>query len=387
MKDGIININKPQGMTSNDVIYRMRRILGIKKLGHTGTLDPLATGVLPVCINKATRVAEYMDVDFKTYRCKLLLGTVTDSQDITGEVLASAHRDEGEKTEKDWILTEALSKVDENKVIEAFSAFKGLMEQLPPLHSAVRIEGRRLYEYAHGGSPEERAEIEKKVKSRQIYIENLSIEEIDLPYVTFKVKCSKGTYIRTICQDVGDSLGCGAAMLTLERTESGAFTIENSVSLEELSNIAVAEGILDENLNSIDRTFHEDIPACFEKYVLGTDFPLIHFGTALVNEEQGRRFIDGWHISYGDCRILQEPSYSLPVEKSLLRGADPEAEGYNQGSYAGLKVKPEYAGAYKLYIEDKDKPDSVNALNFLGVAFHSPKYKKLVADKVFYRTK
>lgn len=386
MKDGIININKPTGMTSNDVIYKMRKILGIKKLGHTGTLDPLATGVLPVCINKGTRVAEYMDIDFKVYVCTMILGLVTDSQDITGKIIASAYRhedDEGFSETIDLELKKALERIDEIKITDAFEPFKGLIEQVPPMHSAIKINGRKLYDYIYGGNEDEIAAAKKKIKSRQVFIESLEIESIDLdkamPEVTFSVKCSKGTYIRTICEAVGNSLGCGATLKTLDRVASGVFNIKNSVTLDELYKIAIENGILDEELHSIDKKFHEDIPACFEKYVASADFALEKFGVVIVNSEVGSKFLNGWHISYKEARIVRESTYEPPVARELLRGANPDSEEYNQGSYAGLKVKPEYQRAYKIYMEDGEN------LRFLGVAMHSDVYKKLVADKVFHR--
>ena len=213
IKDGIININKPEGMTSHDVIYKLRKIIGVKKMGHTGTLDPMATGVLPICLGKATRVAEYMDMDFKKYRCTMVLGMVTDTQDVTGEVLET-YSTEG---------------VTEEAVREAFSGFHGVIDQKPPMYSAVRINGRRLYDYARAGE-------EVEVKTRQIYIRDLEIESIDLDSepkrITYTVECSKGTYIRTICQDVGMTLGCGATMEKLDRIQSGSFTIANSYTLD-----------------------------------------------------------------------------------------------------------------------------------------------------------
>ena len=149
MKDGIININKPAGMTSHDVIGDLRRLLGMKKIGHTGTLDPMATGVLPICLGKATRVAEYMDMDFKTYRCTMTLGVITDTQDIWGEVLEM--RD--------------TSGITEAEVRKAFKPFHGEILQMPPMYSAVRIDGRRLYDYARSG---ETAIVADRVKRRKV---------------------------------------------------------------------------------------------------------------------------------------------------------------------------------------------------------------------------
>ena len=338
IKDGIININKPEGMTSHDVIYKLRKIIGVKKMGHTGTLDPMATGVLPICLGKATRVAEYMDMDFKKYRCTMVLGMVTDTQDVTGEVLET-YSTEG---------------VTEEAVREAFSGFHGVIDQKPPMYSAVRINGRRLYDYARAGE-------EVEVKTRQIYIRDLEIESIDLDSepkrITYTVECSKGTYIRTICQDVGMTLGCGATMEKLDRIQSGSFTIANSYTLDELRAVAEEAGL------DPSRKFGEELPEVFEKYVVDVDFPLIHFGSVLLTPELGEKFIDGWHIAYSECTVEEEPEYRFK-----------EAE---------FKIRTEYKRAYKIYAED---PQSPSGRSFLGVAFHSDKYKKLVADKVFARS-
>ena len=150
MKDGILNINKPQGVTSHDVVRDIRRLLGIKKIGHTGTLDPMATGVLPVCIGKATRITEYTDLDFKKYRCTLRLGQVTDTQDIWGEILEE----------------NSTAGITPDDVREAFSGFHGKISQKPPMYSAVRVGGRRLYDYARAGETVE-------VKEREVYIRGL----------------------------------------------------------------------------------------------------------------------------------------------------------------------------------------------------------------------
>lgn len=336
MKDGIINIYKPSGMTSHDVIYKLRKILGIKKLGHTGTLDPLATGVLPVCIGKATRVCEYLDGDIKKYRCTMVLGIETDTQDVTGEI----------------IKTYDTSSIRPDDVYKAFEGFSGWIDQKPPMYSAVRVKGRRLYEYARAGE-------EVDVRTRKIFIRSLEIEAIDFAHdsnsknVTFTVECSKGTYIRTICQDAGEALGCGASLESLERLASGRFTAEEAVTLDELRSVAEAAGL------SPDRKFGEEIPSVFEKYIKGIDYPLVNFGEAVMTPETGRRFIDGWHIAYRECLSVTEPDYA--------------AGEWNEG---GRRL-------YRMYAQAQAAP---GGKAFLGVAYHSDKYKKLVADKVFARS-
>lgn len=344
MKDGILNINKPAGMTSHDVVRDLRRLLGIKKIGHTGTLDPMATGVLPICLGKATRITEYTDLDFKKYRCTLRLGLVTDTQDIWGTVL--------EENSTAGIMP--------GDVERAFSSFHGHISQLPPMYSAVRVDGRRLYEYARAGETVD-------VKKRDVYIRALEIEMMDFAHdsdvkkVTFTVECSKGTYIRTICEDVGRSLGCGAAMESLCRLASGAFVLEEAIELDELIDSYGSrryEG---------DKYFVEPASesglAQIEKLVLPVDYPLTHFGTVLLDEEQARKFIDGWHISPNDCRITQRPEF--------------------ESAEAEIEIRAEYRMAYKLYGSLAATGSSEPV--FLGVAFYSKKYKKLVADKVFCR--
>jgi len=331
VRDGIININKSQNMTSHDVVKKLRRLLGMKKIGHTGTLDPMATGVLPVCLGSATRITEYLDLDFKEYRCSMMLGKNTDTQDIWGEI-----------TEE--FSTEGVTEQD---IRDAFSVFHGEIDQKPPMYSAVRVEGRRLYEYARAGQ-------EVDVKSRKIFIRNLTVEEVDMSSltVTFTVECSKGTYIRTICQDVGIALGTGAVMTSLVRTKSGGFAIEDAVSLEQLEAMKEAAGGEEAGDEWIDQV------------LLPVDMPLIHFGRAVVSEELGKKFVDGWHIALRDCRIESYPEYS--------------------GREAEMKIREEYRRAWNLY-QEAEGADGKLQLQFLGVAFYDRKYKKLVADKVFFR--
>lgn len=315
-QDGILNINKPQNMTSSQVVGAVRRILDVKKVGHTGTLDPMATGVLPICIGKAARIMDYLNFDLKKYRCTLVLGFITDTQDIWGQVLEKYSVDE----------------VTEEGIRDAFKEFHGKIEQLPPMYSAVRIQGRHLYEYARKGQtpPEE-------IKKRRVYIESLNIENIDLDKmeVTFTVSCSKGTYIRTICQNVGETLGCGATMTSLERIATGNLSIENSITIEEL-----------------EKTKWDNI--------LPTHYPLIHFGKVVVDEKTGIDFVNGWHVSFDDCKSIEDPS---PLEEEMTEFVDPKL----------LK-------AYNVFMESQGKEV------FLGVSYYSKKYRKLVADKVFYRS-
>ena len=222
---GVININKPEGYTSHDVVAKLRRKLGIKRVGHTGTLDPMATGVLPICFGKDTRLIEYYDHDWKTYEAELELGKITDTLDITGEVL--------EEREVKDITSED---------IELLACrYRGTITQIPPKYSALKVNGRPLYKYAREGQ-----EIDIKAKKRQIEIKHFTFKSIDIASkkVSFTVTCSKGTYIRSICSEIGELLGVGATMTRLVRTKSGVFTYEASHDLEKV--LEMSESDLDD---------------------------------------------------------------------------------------------------------------------------------------------
>lgn len=212
--DGVINIYKEAGWTSFDVVAKMRGILKIKKIGHTGTLDPAAEGVLPVCVGKGTKKVESFMEDDKVYRAVMLLGVTTDSQDMTGEILA-------------WKEVNA----DESEVREAIMSFVGGYDQLPPMYSAKKVGGKKLVDLARKG-------VEVERKPRFVNIMGIEIESIQLPRVTMTVTCSKGTYIRTLCHDIGQKLGCGGAMESLLRTRVGRFRLEDAVKLGDLQKLA-----------------------------------------------------------------------------------------------------------------------------------------------------
>ena len=231
MIHGIINVYKEKGFTSHDVVAKLRGIVGQKKIGHTGTLDPDATGVLPVCLGKATKLCDLLTDKNKTYEAVLLLGKTTDTQDITGEVLE-------EKS------TEALT---EEKVREAIEGFIGDYEQIPPMYSALKVNGKKLYELAREGKVIER-------KARPVKILDIQILEIDLPKVRMEVSCSKGTYIRTLCHDIGEKLGCGGCMESQIRTRVSTFRIEDAKTLDEIETLK-QEGKLAELLVPIDAMF------------------------------------------------------------------------------------------------------------------------------------
>ncbi len=208
--DGIINVYKEKGYTSHDVVAKMRGILRMRKIGHTGTLDPDAEGVLPVCLGKGTKLCNMLVEHTKTYQAVMLLGKETDTQDISGATLASlpVH-------------------VTEGQVVEAIRSFLGEYMQVPPMYSAQKVNGKRLYELARAGKEVER-------RPRLVEILEIRVDRVFLPRVAMTVSCSKGTYIRTLCHDIGRTLGCGACMESLLRTRVGRFCVEESLRLGEI---------------------------------------------------------------------------------------------------------------------------------------------------------
>jgi tRNA pseudouridine55 synthase len=210
--DRIINILKPPNMTSHDVVGRLRRLTRIKRIGHTGTLDPMAAGVLPVCIGKGTKIIEYFEGDSKTYRCEMTLGASTDTEDAWGTVL-----------EESDILP------SEDAIRQALMSFIGEIDQVPPMYSALKINGQKLYDLARQGKV-----VERKPRRRTIHAIDIIDINLDKKTVLYDVTCSKGTYVRTICHDVGVKLGCFAHMSFLMRTASGQFNIKEAVTLEDL---------------------------------------------------------------------------------------------------------------------------------------------------------
>lgn len=210
--DGIINVLKPPGMTSHDVVSFVRKTLNIKKVGHTGTLDPNAAGVLPICVGKATRVVQYFDEFTKTYIAELTLGFETDTQDKYGNVIGTADVPD--------ITTDELKNV--------FNSFQGSIKQIPPMYSAIKYNGKKLYELAREGITVER-------QQREVFIHNiLLLKRYDNKRVLFQVECSKGTYIRTLCSDIGRKLGTMGCMTFLLRTQVGDFNIDNAYTIEEI---------------------------------------------------------------------------------------------------------------------------------------------------------
>lgn len=230
MLNGIIVIHKEAGFTSHDVVAKMRGICKQKKIGHTGTLDPQATGVLPVCLGSGTKLCDMLTDKDKEYVAELLLGVETDTQDTTGSV-----------------LRECPVEVSEEKVRAAVMSFQGAYQQIPPMYSALKVDGKKLYELARAGKEVER-------KAREVYIHEIEILEMALPVVKMRVACSKGTYIRTLCADIGEKLGCGGTMKSLKRTRVGSYSLEAAVTLSELEALR-DENRLEEVLHAVDSAF------------------------------------------------------------------------------------------------------------------------------------
>lgn len=265
--DGIINIYKEKGYTSFDVVAKLRGILKIRKIGHTGTLDPMAEGVLPVCIGSATKVCGLLTDKDKEYAVVFRLGITTDTQDITGNV-----------------LSEKEVAVSEKEILDCIHSFVGEISQLTPMYSARKVNGKKLYEYAREGKIVERA-----VKKVRIY--SISDVKIDLlkHTVSMRVVCEKGTYIRTLCNDIGEALGCGAAMTELTRTRVDVFTLENALKLSEVE-LLVQSGRADAALLNTDILFLKYRKLYYgkelEKYVInGNKLRTDNFKVDLSEEE------------------------------------------------------------------------------------------------------
>ena len=276
--DGIINIYKERGYTSHDVVARLRGILHIKKIGHTGTLDPEAVGVLPCCIGKGTKLVDMIADRSKEYEAVMRLGVTTDTEDMTGNILSTSNVD-----------------VAKENIEEAVASFVGEIDQIPPMYSALKVNGKKLYELAREGVTIER-------KPRRITIEGIDIINIDLPLVTMKIGCSKGTYIRSLCRDIGEKLGCGAAMESLVRSRVGVFNIEDAIKLDEVEKL-VDEGKIEDYIKSVDLMF-SDIPK------------------VVINEELNKKADNGnsfykneLNVNYEEIRVYKQDGTFIGIYK------------------------------------------------------------------------
>jgi len=309
--DGVLNVRKVSGPTSHDVVDQVRRIVGQKRVGHAGTLDPMASGVLVVCLGSATRVVEYLMGLPKEYRARMVLGISTDTQDSTGTVLS----------ERD------ASGITRGAFEEAAAAFVGEIEQIPPMASALKHHGKRLYQLARQGKTIDRPARKVTVYSIEVTGSQFPIPNCEAELV---VRCSSGTYIRTLCSDIGDRLGCGAHMSALERTSVGRFSIEDSVRIEELE----AAG-LDRRLDSLSMSTNEAL-ADLPSVTIGVeDVARAANGVAVpcVGAQTGADTVrilspDGVLVGIGELSARPE-GYAVKPRKVLIAGSRPPApEGF-----------------------------------------------------------
>ena len=273
MINGIINIYKESGYTSHDVVAKLRGILKQKKVGHTGTLDPEATGVLPVCLGSATKLCDMITDTSKEYEVKMHLGITTDTLDLSGTISSRSE------------VT-----VSEKEIEKTMLRFVGGYDQIPPMYSALKVNGKKLYELAREGK-----EIERK--PRRVELPYIKILEMELPYVRYIVGCSKGTYVRSLCADIGEQLGCGAAMAELKRTKVGNFFVEESITLDQIAQYA-AEGRL-------------------EQYVFASDHIVIGCNGATVKPKAERFLLNGNKLYFSQLDMENEAARF--TEGDLLR--------------------------------------------------------------------
>lgn len=272
---GILNINKPAGITSYDVVDVIKKIFIGSKVGHTGTLDPVATGVLPILIGEATKLSNKLTAESKAYRVKMLLGVETNTYDITGKI----------------VFASVVNK-DEIYIRERIKRFIGKSEQMPPIYSAIKVKGKRAYEYARAGEKVE-------LKSREIEIYDINNIAVDLKRreVCFDVYCTKGTYVRSLVNDIGKKIGCGATMIDLIRLKNGDFTIENSIPLYDFLKLPIEE---------------------MKKKVISIDEYYADLKKVYLNKEEYTKFVNGVKL------FMDEPDKMVRV--------------YNVKKYAGLGI-------------------------------------------------
>ncbi len=315
--NGIINVYKEKGFTSFDVVAKLRGIVKQKKIGHTGTLDPDAVGVLPVCLGNATKLCDMLTDKTKEYIAEFMLGQVTDTQDISGQVL-----EQREVT----CLEE-----DVRKVIESFV---GTYEQLPPMYSAIKVDGKRLYELARQGKEVER-------KARPVTLYEIEVLKVDMPYITMRVRCSKGTYIRTLCYDIGEKLQCGAVMTSLERTMSGQFHKEHSYTLTQIQELR-DRGELENIIIPVDEVFR-------------------HLPAIVVSGEMEKKILNGNLISRRLCKDNSNKDLEIVYDTDRIS----EEELFRDGQQ------------FRIY-KEKD-----NSCNFMAVYQYSIEKKGIIPEKMF----
>lgn len=294
MLSGIINVYKEKGYTSFDVVAKLRGILKTKKIGHTGTLDPDAEGVLPVCLGKATKVCDLLTDKDKEYEAVMLLGTVTDTQDITGQILS----------QKQVTVTEV-------EVREAVLSFVGDYMQTPPMYSALKVNGKKLCDLAREGITVERA-------ARPVKILDIEILTIELPRVHMRVACSKGTYIRTLCQDIGEKLGCGACMESLLRTRVSQFDVKDALRLSEIEKLVAEEsmGLPKEEWKSGQFSFLQATDAVFLQYdsaVVEEEFEKLLYNGNRMRPEMFEEYDKSWENE--SIRVYDKAGHFIGIYK------------------------------------------------------------------------
>lgn len=302
MYNGILLLNKEMGFTSHDAVAKLRGILRFRRIGHAGTLDPMAQGLLVMLLGKATRASEYASGAEKEYIADFILGVETDTQDTTGNVLAEAPVD-----------------VTESQLRQALSSFEGGYDQVPPMYSAIQKDGVRLYDLARKGKEVER-------ESRFIALPLLELLSFDPPRGKLRVRCSKGTYIRTLCHDLGQRLGCGGAMSALTRVQAGDFSLEDALTLGEVEQL-VKEGTLQQHILPVDRLF-ASLPA------------------VTLTEEGAKRARNGAHAA--QKHLL---SGEIPPVDSLCRVYTPEGEFLMTGKGGLLDMGPPAIFCHKIFGE------------------------------------
>ncbi len=271
MIDGIINVYKEPGYTSFDVVAKLRGILKQKKIGHTGTLDPMAEGVLMVCLGKGTKLVDMITSGTKEYEASMRLGITTDTEDITGEVITQS---------------EVSSEINQNMVLDVINSFVGKYNQIPPMYSAIKKDGKKLYEYARSG-----IEIEREPRPVEIFsIEDIKIE---LPDISFKVHCSKGTYIRSLCRDIGEKLGSGGTLTGLTRSEVHGFYLKDSLKLGDIERLR-DEGRLME-------------------HILPVDSLLKQYSAFQINEKHSKYLYNGNKLSSNQLVMLEKSGKEEPT--------------------------------------------------------------------------
>lgn len=318
MINGMINIYKEAGFTSHDVVAKLRGILKQKKIGHTGTLDPQAVGVLPVCLGNATKLCDLLTDKDKEYEAVLRLGVVTDTQDMTGKILS-----ESEVT------------ITEEKAIETVLSFIGEYNQIPPMYSALKVNGQKLYDLARQGREVER-------QARPVTIHSIEIKDISLPYIRFLVTCSKGTYIRTLCHDIGEKLGCGGAMESLKRTRVGGFVQEEALTLSQVEKLRDEDRVIEHVLKV------EDIFDTYARLLAVPDAVRLLRNGNVLHQNQVLWMQDTILNDAGEDKgslPYQAHGFTLTadVEGSLVRMYD------NEGMFYGIYEYRKEQGIYKPY--------------------------------------